>query len=327
VLKRSFFSLSTSGFSDSRILVQFFNFLFLFIIILFLILPIAIFKFPNEITITGGLSLIFLFTAAVTCLLGRWAAIQSSLYKRDLQALRNQIFHDHKLVSVGQLAGGVAHEINNPLAIIASETGLIKDMLNPETGLENSPEAIIKELDEIEKATYRAKNITGKILSFVKKREPQTVPCHVEQLIEDVMSGFVEQEFKVSNITVQRDFAKNIPLLMLDPDMMRQVFLNLINNAKDAVSEGGMIRLKTCVQDDYLKITISDTGPGIAEEEIDKLFMPFYTTKKAGSGTGLGLSISLKIIEEFGGTIDVNSSKGKGSDFIIFLPISKLNIQ
>ncbi|HDR15577.1 MAG TPA: GHKL domain-containing protein [Desulfobacteraceae bacterium] len=258
---------------------------------------------------------------------GRRTAIQVDLYKNDLQALRNQVFHDHKLVSVGQLAGGVAHEINNPLAIIASETGLIKDMLNPDTELEYSPEAIIKELDEIEKATYRAKSITGKILSFVKKREPETMPCNVEQLLEDVIGGFVEQEFKVSNITVQRDFSKDIPLLMLDPDMMRQVFLNLINNAGDAVSEGGTITLKTSIQDDYLKITISDTGPGIGEDEIDKLFLPFYTTKKAGSGTGLGLSISLKIIEEFGGTIEVNSSKGKGSDFIIFLPISKLNTQ
>jgi two-component system, NtrC family, sensor kinase len=246
--------------------------------------------------------------------------------KRDLAALKNQILHDHKLVSVGQLAGGVSHEINNPLAIIASETGLIKDMLNPDMGLENSPDAIIKELNEIEKATYRAKSITGKLLSFFRKRNPETVPCNVEQLVEEVLGCFVEQELKVSNVTVRRDYSPDIQLLMLDPDLISQVFLNLINNARDAVSDGGMISLKTFLDGDQLKITVADTGSGIAEEELEKVFMPFYTTKRAGSGTGLGLSISLKIIEVFGGTIDVNSSIGKGSAFTIVLPVSKLSV-
>jgi two-component system, NtrC family, sensor kinase len=247
----------------------------------------------------------------------RWTAS----VEHDRAELKTQLYHTHKLVAVGQLAGGVAHEINNPLAIIASEAGLMRDMLDPSLGLECTPETLIRELNEIDKAVYRAKNITQKILSFVRRTDPKLTPCDVRQLLEDVVSGVKEQEFSVSNITVDRDFEPNIPKLMLDPDLMRQVFLNLINNASDAVTEGSTISLKTRLEDGWIKITVADDGVGMNAEQIQKAFMPFYTTKEVGKGTGLGLSISQNIVEGFGGRIEVVSQQGAGSAFTVCLPI------
>jgi two-component system, NtrC family, sensor kinase len=236
--------------------------------------------------------------------------------------LRTQLYHTHKLSAIGQLAGGVAHEINNPLAIISSEAGLIRDMLDPRLGMKCSPELIKKELDEIDTAVYRAKNITKKILSFVRKTEPRLTPCNLNDLLEDVVSGVKEQEFAVSNITLIRDYDPNIPSLMLDADMMQQVFFNLINNAGDALPEGGIITMKTRLEDNWVKTTIADNGIGIDPEKVQKIFMPFFTTKEVGKGTGLGLAISLSIIEGFGGHINVESKPGSGTAFQICLPLA-----
>jgi two-component system, NtrC family, sensor kinase len=243
--------------------------------------------------------------------------------ERDRTELKSQLYHAHKLVSVGQLAGGVAHEINNPLAIIASEAGLIRDMLDPRMGLDSSPEALVKELNEIDKAVYRAKSITQKILSFVRKTELNPVPSDVKQLLEDVVAGVKEQEFKVSNIELVRHYDPTIPPLMLDPDLIRQVFLNLINNASDAVRGGETITLSTRLEGDFVKVTIADTGAGMTPEQMEKIFMPFYTSKEVGKGTGLGLPIALNIVEGMGGRIEVQSAPGKGSAFTVVLPVSR----
>lgn len=242
--------------------------------------------------------------------------------EHDRAELKTQLYHTHKLVAVGQLAGGVAHEINNPLAIIASEAGLMRDMLDKSLGMECTPEALVKELNEIDKAVYRAKNITQKILSFVRRTDPKLVACDVRQLLEDVVAGVKEQEFSVSNITVLRDFDPDVPKLMLDPDLMRQVFLNLINNASDAITEGSTITLKARLDDGCVKITVADDGVGMDAEQMQKVFMPFYTTKDVGKGTGLGLSISQNIVEGFGGRIDVESTPGVGSAFTVVLPVT-----
>jgi two-component system NtrC family sensor kinase len=241
---------------------------------------------------------------------------------QERMELKRQLYHAHKLVSVGQLAGGVAHEINNPLAIIESEAGIIRDMLDPAMGMESSSEDICKELDEIDKAVNRAKGITQKMLSFVRKTEPKLVKCNINQLLDDVIFGVKEQEFYVSDINLVRDYAPDLPDLYLDPDLMHQVFLNLINNAGDAVESGDTINLKTELADGWVKITIADTGKGMDAKHLEKVFMPFFTTKKVGKGTGLGLPISLNIIEGFGGKMTVESTPGVGTAFAILLPAS-----
>jgi two-component system, NtrC family, sensor kinase len=163
--------------------------------------------------------------------------------------------------------------------------------------LDSSPNALIKELNEIDKAVYRAKSITQKILSFVRKTDPKLVPSDVNQLLEEVVAGVKEQEFKVSNINLVRDYDPAVPNLMLDPDLIRQVFLNLVNNASDVVKEGDTITLSTRLEGDFVRVTVADTGEGMDAETLEKIFMPFYTSKEVGKGTGLGLPIALNIVE------------------------------
>ncbi|MDF1590334.1 MAG: ATP-binding protein [Desulfobacterales bacterium] len=271
--------------------------------------------------IIGAAVLVLVIMGIIWVIVGRVIHWTESL-EQDRVELKSQLYHAHKLVSVGQLAGGVAHEINNPLAIIESEAGLIRDMLDPTLSLESSPEAIIRELDEIDKAIHRAKNVTQKILSFVRKTDPELVLCDINKLLDDVVSGVTEHEFTVSNITLVRDYAPDLPGLMLDPDLLRQVFLNLVNNASDAVSEGGIITLRTGMDGDVVKISVADTGEGMIAEKAEKIFMPFFTSKEVGKGTGLGLPISLNIVEGFGGRIEVRSAPGAGSEFTVVLPVS-----
>jgi len=237
--------------------------------------------------------------------------------------LRYQLIRAAKLVSVGELAAGVAHEINNPLAIISSESGVIKDMLDPQYGMDNSPEAIRQELAHIDDAVSRAKGITQKLLKYVRKEEPRLVETDLNQLMDDTISGLLEKELEVSNIKIVRDFDPNIPKISVDPDQMRQVFLNLINNASDAIDGSGTITLSTSRENGNIRATISDTGKGISSEQMQKLFRPFYTTKEEGKGTGLGLSISLSIVESMGGNIEVQSVPGAGSAFTVVFPIDQ----
>ena len=235
--------------------------------------------------------------------------------------MKSQLIHAAKLASVGELAAGVAHEINNPLAIIASESGWIQDMLNPELDVDPSPEGIRESLNQIDHAVYRAKNITHKLLNFARKNEPRLCRCSVNQMLEDVVSGLKEQEFSVSNIKLARDYAPDAPDILLDPDQMRQVFLNLINNAQDAIEGQGTITVRTEQANGSVRVTVADTGKGMSTEETERIFFPFYTTKEVGKGTGLGLSVSLSIVEAMGGRIEVQSLPGAGSSFSVVLPV------
>ncbi len=276
-------------------------------------------------TMIIGMAVLVLMLMVVIWLIVNRAIRWAESLEQDRAELKAQLYHTHKLGAVGQLAGGVAHEINNPLAIIAGSSGLIRDMLNPNLDIECTSETIRQELDAIDMAVYRTKNITKKILSFVRKTEPRLISCDVQQLLEDVVSGIKEQEFNVSNIRVVRDYDPAVPFLMLDPDLMRQVFLNLVNNASDVIRDGNTIMLKTRVVGDVVRVTVADDGPGMDPEQLQKIFMPFYTTKEVGKGTGLGLPISLNIVEGFGGRIEVESEPGVGSAFTVVLPVSAAN--
>ena len=238
-------------------------------------------------------------------------------------SLKSQLLHAAKLASVGELAAGVAHEINNPLAIIASESGWIQDMLDPRFGLELSTDKIRDSLKQVDQAVFRAKNITHKLLNFARKNEPRFSPCDVNRILEDVVGGLKEQEFSVSNIQLVRDYDSDLPELLLDSDQIRQVFLNLINNAQDAIEGPGTITLQTERVDGEVRIKVSDTGKGMTTEQMEKIFFPFYTTKEVGKGTGLGLSVSLSIVEAMGGRIEVQSLPGAGSSFTVVLPIER----
>ena len=244
---------------------------------------------------------------------------QDNAEKRE--ELQMQLLHASKLASVGELATGVAHEINNPLAIVIASSGVIRDMLNPEFELDASPENILKELDTVDTAVYRARAITRQLLDYGRKNPPRPVTCNLNQLLDDVMGGFKQRAFEVENIKIKKQYDPELPSVIADPDQIRQVFLNLINNAGDAISGSGTITVTTTGEPDHVRVTIIDTGKGMTAEQMKKIFDPFYTTKPAGAGTGLGLSVSLSIVKSMGGSIDVQSMPGAGSSFTVSLPI------
>ena len=240
--------------------------------------------------------------------------------EQEKDTVRFQLEHAAKLASLGELAAGIAHEINNPLAIIASEAGLMRDLMDPEFSTDSKMEDLTPPLENIREAVYRCRDITGKLLRFVRQDEVKVGQHDVHQLIDETLSGFLEHELTVSNIQVVRNYCDNMPLMTTDGNQFKQVLLNIINNANDAITVPGTITLTTEHAAGEICIAISDTGKGIAPGEMEKLFLPFYTTKEVGEGTGLGLSVSYGIIRQLGGTIDVESTPGRGSTFTIRLP-------
>ncbi|MBF0430890.1 MAG: ATP-binding protein [Fibrobacteria bacterium] len=242
--------------------------------------------------------------------------------EKDKDMARNQLEHASKLASVGELAGGIAHEINNPLAIIASEAGLMKDFMELKKEGYTGCEGMNSHLDNITEAAYRCRDITTRLLSFVRKEEFNLKEWCIHDLIDDVVSGFLEREMAVSGIQIERKYAK-LPDIVIDGNQFKQVLLNIINNAVDAISPPGNITIVTTSDGKNELITITDTGKGMSEEQMQKVFLPFFTTKEVGKGTGLGLSVSYAIIKNLGGNINVESKTGEGSSFSIVLPIQR----
>lgn len=228
-----------------------------------------------------------------------------------------------KMAALGKMAAGIAHEINNPLAVIGEKAGWIKDLLSEEdiTGNPNYQEFE----DAVRKIEYhvdRAKKVTHRLLGFARRMEPRQEKVNINKTLNETVD-FLENESRFRNIDIQIDPQPDLPETTSDSSQLQQVFLNIINNAIDAISKNGEIRIKTRYhsKNNEARIEISDNGPGIPKEDIDKIFDPFYTTKEVGQGTGLGLSIVYSIIEKLGGRIMVASELGLGTTFTIYLPI------
>jgi two-component system NtrC family sensor kinase len=237
--------------------------------------------------------------------------------------LRGQLFNAAKLASVGEMAAGVAHEINNPLAIIYEEAGALKDALDPELGGGELQEAELKErLDQICEATMRGRSITRKLLAFARQHDdaPELVDIHT--LLDRVLD-MKGTELAVSNIEVVRDFCTDPPSVRATVNQLEQVLFNLLNNARDAIRGRGRITVCTRVSGGLLHIDVQDTGCGMTADQMEKVFFPFFTTKAVGKGTGLGLSISYGIVKSHGGRIEVSSEVGEGTTFTVSLPISE----
>lgn len=269
----------------------------------------------------ASLGLILLVVTAVVSFSVKKFTDQAEASAGESRELRLQLLHVSKLASIGQLATGVAHEINNPLAIITATSGVIRDMLDPEFSLSAEPAAIREELSTIDEAAFRARGITRQLLNFGRKNDPCPAPCNVNAILEDVAGGLKRRELSVDDIALLLDLTADLPDTLLDADQAAQVFLNLINNAHDAIEGGGTITVATRRREDEILVTVRDTGAGMTAEQIRQIFNPFFTTKETGRGTGLGLSISLNIVESMGGRIDVQSMPGNGSLFTVSFPI------
>lgn len=246
------------------------------------------------------------------------------LVEREKNIAKLQLEHASKLATVGELAAGIAHEINNPLAIIASEAGLIKDFFDPQFGQNINIKDIIPHLDNIQSSAFRARDITRKLMSFVRREEYKLEFHNINDIIEELIQGFIENDLYVSNIKLEKNLSPNLPKIFTEANLLKQVILNLISNARDAITPPGTISITTKQIENEIHISIKDTGCGISQEQMDKIFMPFFTTKEVGKGTGLGLSVSYNIIKNLEGKIDVESIVGSGSTFTIVLPIKSI---
>lgn len=277
----------------------------------------------NSLTIV--FSLILLLVMFIVIVLRSKRIVQTEREKDEAEEekaiVELQLEHASKLASVGELAAGIAHEINNPLAIVASEVGLIKDLIDPQYNQNPKISDLIPHLDNIHEAAFRCRDITRKLLSFVRQSDIQLKEHNLNDIIDDLVDSFFEREFAVSNIEIIKNYSQNLPKITTDANQIKQVLLNLLNNAKDAITPPGKITITTGQKGDYVFFAIKDTGCGITKEQIDKIFLPFYTTKEVGKGTGLGLSVSYGIVRNFGGDIEVESIPGKGSTFRVYLPI------
>ena len=238
---------------------------------------------------------------------------------KDIEQRRiveEQIAQADKLASIGQLSAGIAHEINNPLGIILGYTQLL--IRNEKSNSEK-----FGDLKTIEKHVRNCKSIVEDLLNFARSSKPNEDLIRVDETMEDVLS-FIQQHAGLENISVKKNYDSAVPEMRLDEKKIKQVFMNLIMNAKHAIGKKGSLAISTEYHPDKgnVVVKIMDTGHGIEKKDMARIFDPFFTTKPTGEGTGLGLSVSYGIIKNHGGDILVDSEVGKGSTFTIVLPLA-----
>jgi two-component system NtrC family sensor kinase len=228
----------------------------------------------------------------------------------ELRETQEQLVQSAKLAAIGELASNVAHEINNPLTSIIGFTELARE--------DDDREMIRNSLDIVEKEALRAREIVKQLLGFARKKPLQLTEVMINDVLRDVVV-LSSSQARMSKVKISEEY-ENVPITIGDIDQLKQVFLNIITNAVHAMPHGGTLTIKTSMVGEYIFVTIADTGQGIPQEVRHRIFEPFFSTKK-DSGTGLGLSISYRIIQDHGGRIDVESEEGKGTTFIVRLPI------
>lgn len=241
------------------------------------------------------------------------------VHYRDIsesERLHEELVQQEKMAAIGMLAGGIAHEINNPLGGILAFTQLmIRDCKDGNT--------MKGDLEEIERAAVRCKKIVSDLLDFSRLSKPKDrQQLDVNPLLEKLFP-FLKMEFKSWNIDLVTELDATIPRIIGSANQLQQVFLNLITNACHAMPKGGQLMVKTETKSDrsQVMVIVRDTGVGIPKENISKIFDPFFTTKEPGKGTGLGLSVSYRIIKDHKGSILVDSVVGKGTAFKVTLPV------
>ena len=251
--------------------------------------------------------------------LRRWVVTLEDKVKertQELETTRMQLVQQEKMASLGRLAAGVAHEINNPLTSILVFSSILRDK-TPEDHFD------AKKIKTIVTETIRCREIVDRLLAFSRQDEPRKEDRQINEVIESTFDLLKNQSL-FQNIDVRLQLGKNLPLVSIDPNQIQQVFFNIMVNAADAMPEGGTLTIRShhapySSDSDYVICEVEDTGKGIAPEDIPRLFDPFFTTKE--KGTGLGLSICHGIIRRHEGSIEVKSNKGKGSIFRIQLPL------
>jgi len=231
--------------------------------------------------------------------------------------LENQLLQAEKLSSIGLLAAGIAHEINTPLTGVCSYT----QMLLKETSPHDSRYEVLR---KIEKQSFRASRIVDNLLNLARVGDSDFQEVDINGLMLETLS-LLDHQFRETSIDVKLDLDPMLPSTLANGEKLQQVFMNLFLNAKDAMPEGGQLRVRTHCEDSQLVVQIEDTGTGISDENIKRIYDPFFTTKEVGKGTGLGLSVCYGIIQEHSGRISVKSRAGLGSAFRLQLPLKRVH--
>ncbi len=266
----------------------------------------------------GAVLMGFVFASRVSNQLAACAA--------EKNQIGSQLIMAGKLAEVGEMSSAVAHEINNPLQVMKGEETYMKDILgdmeaNGTPGNAENIEMLRDSIEQVGKQIDRCREITQGLLGFARKSEERTCLVDLNSLLSET-AAMVEYRARVENINIVREVKSDVPHLKSDPTQLQQVFLNLLNNAIDALKDKdhGEIRITAeCINDEVI-VSVRDNGCGIAPENMEKIFLPFYTTKPVGEGTGLGLSTSYSIVERLGGRIDVSSELNVGTVFSVRLP-------
>jgi two-component system NtrC family sensor kinase len=266
-------------------------------------------------------------TAAVVIMalaLSRRMVMRIAKADEEKHLMDEKVIETGKLASIGELASGVAHEINNPVAIMVEEAGWIGDLLDDEEFREGKNiEELRRSLAQIKTQGRRCKEITRKLLSFARKTSLSVQDIQVNELIVEII-GISAQRAKYGMVEIATQLQDHLPLIRVSLSELQQVILNLINNALDAMeNKGGRLTLSTCFKDGFVVMEVADTGVGIPAANLHRIFDPFFTTKAVGKGTGLGLSICYGIIENMGGRIEVQSSVGVGTTISVYIPAQK----
>jgi two-component system NtrC family sensor kinase len=240
---------------------------------------------------------------------------------RDRSVMAHQVIESGRLASIGELAAGIAHEINNPVAIMVQEAGWIDDLLgegDPCSG--ENLEEITRAVSQIRTQGDRCKEITYKLLSFARKTDPTIREVELNEVVDEVI-GLTSQKTRYANVHIETELSPDLPTIQASPSELQQVLLNLVNNAIDAIERpGGTVTVATGAAGPEVVLEVRDTGKGIPEANLGRIFDPFFTTKPVGQGTGLGLPICYGIVEKMGGRITVESEIEKGTTFTVFIP-------
>jgi two-component system NtrC family sensor kinase len=233
---------------------------------------------------------------------------------RALHLAQAEAARGEKLASVGLLAAGIAHELNNPLTGVLTFSSLLRKKV-----ADGSEEA--EDLDLVIRETKRCAAIIRRLLDFAREKTPEKKFADLNALIEDT-ARIIERPAHLADIQISMDLDPQLPLVWVDADLIKQVVMNMLVNAQHAIEEKGAITVRTRrASGERVEISIIDTGCGIPEKDLQRIFDPFFTTKGVGKGTGLGLSVSHGIVQAHGGTIEVASRLGEGSTFRVYLPV------